>query len=128
MDKLIYPELSYKITGALFKTHNKLGKFCSEKQYCDFLEKCFKEKNINYIREKALPPLFIDEKPGRNKVDFLIENKIILEAKSKKIVTKDDYYQIKKYLTSLKLKLGILVNFRSAYLHPKRILNSAAKE
>ena len=128
MDKIIYPELSYKITGILFKTHNELGMHCSEKQYCDLIEKYLTEQKIAYNREQILPPIFEGEKPGRNKADFIVENKIVLEIKSKKIITKDDYYQTRKYLTVIHLKLGILVNFRSAYLHPKRILNSSVKE
>lgn len=128
MDKLIYPGLSYKIAGILFKVHNNLGKLCSEKQYSDLIEKYLRESNFLYEREKVLPPLFEGEKGGRNKADFIIEDKIILEIKSKRIISKDDYFQIRKYLNVLKLKLGILVNFRSSYLHPKRILNSSAKE
>lgn len=72
--------------------------------------------------------MFKEEREGRNKVDFLIENKVILEVKSKKIITKDDYFQRRRYLSVLNKKLGILVNFRSTYLHPKRILNSSVKE
>lgn len=78
---------------------------------------------MKYEREKILPPSFENEMRGRNKVDFFIENKIVLEVKAKRIITKDDYYQIRRYLDALNIKLGIIVNFRSNYLHPKRILN-----
>lgn len=125
MGKIIYPELSFKINRILFKAHNTLGRYCSESEYSDFVEKCLKESQLLFEREKILPPIFEGEKNGRNKVDFLIENKIILELKSKKIITKDDYYQVKRYLTALNKKLGILVNFRSTYIYPKRILNSS---
>ncbi|MBI5123059.1 GxxExxY protein [Candidatus Roizmanbacteria bacterium] len=123
MSKIIFPDLSFKINGILFKTHNHLGRYCSEKQYADFIEKCLKESQLKYKREKVLPPSFEGEKNGRNKVDFLIEDVIILELKSKKLISKDDYYQIKRYLVALNKKLGILVNFRSSYIYPKRILN-----
>jgi len=46
--KIIYPELSYKITGILFATHNELGQYAREKQYGDLLEKKFKEINEAY--------------------------------------------------------------------------------
>jgi len=127
-NKLIYPELSYKITGILFMVHNELGRFCNEKQYADAIEKYFKKFNLSYRREKILPPSFEEELKGRNKIDFLIENKIIVEIKAKRLLVREDYYQTKRYLVALNKKLGLLVNFRDKYLRPKRILNSAAKE
>ena len=126
-NKLIYPELSYKITGTLFKAHNDLGRFCNEKQYADALEGHFKKSKISYEREKILPKSFEAEKEGRNKVDFLIDGKIILEIKAKRLLIKEDYYQVRRYLSSLNKKLGLLVNFRDKYIKPRRILNSDVK-
>lgn len=122
-DKILYPELSYLICGLCFKVHNELGSFLSEKQYGDALENLFKINNINYSRESELPIIFEGEKSGHNITDFVIDNKIILEIKAKNMVTRDDYYQIKRYLISAKKELGILVNFRRNTLQPKRILN-----
>lgn len=126
--KLIYPELSYKITGILFAAHNELGRYRNEKQYADAIENYLKKYKIPYEREKILPSSFEGEEKGRNKVDFLIKNKIILEIKAKPFVSNDDYRQVRRYLVTLNRKLGILVNFRQRYIKPKRILNSLAKE
>ena len=125
--QLIYPKLSYKINRILFKVHNELGRFLNEKQYADAIEKYLLETNIQYEREKILPPSFRGETKGRNRIDFLIENKIILEIKTKRMLTKEDYYQLKRYLVTLNIKLGLLVNFRNQYLRPRRILNSSVK-
>ncbi len=127
-NKLIYPELSYKITGILFAVHNELGRFRNEKEYGDAIENYLRKFNMNYEREKILPPSFEQELKGRNKTDFLIDNKITLEIKTKRLLTRDDYYQTKRYLVALNKKLGLLVNFRDKYLKPKRILNSTAGE
>ncbi len=113
--QLVYPQLSYVIVGACFDAHNKLGQYAREKQYADFLEKYFKEKDIAYNRE-----LIVGE--TGNRVDFLIEEKIILELKAKECISRDDYFQIKRYLDALDMRLGILVNFRQNYIHPKRVL------
>lgn len=122
-EKVIYPELSYLICGFCFKAHNALGRFRNEKQYGDALEKFLKENNIPFIREFALPISFVGEEPRRNIVDFLVDDKIIVEFKTKRLLTKEDYYQLKRYLVSSKKKLGILINFRQQALSPKRILN-----
>ncbi len=122
MAELLHPDLSYKLNGILFKVHNELGQFRSEKEYGDLIENYFKESGINYEREKILPVSFENDQQ-RNRVDFLIEDKIILELKTKRFVEKEDYYQIKRYLEALNKPLGILVNFRRRYITPKRILN-----
>lgn len=125
--KIIYKELSFEINGICFQTQNELGRLCNEKQYCDKIEYLLKEAKLQYEREKILPIGFIGETPGRNKIDFLIENKIILEVKAKRILSRVDYYQVQRYLQALNLKLGILVNFRDEAIKPKRILNSLGK-
>lgn len=128
VNKVIYPELSYKIIGILFSVHNELGQYCNEKQYADKIEFYLTKFSIKYEREKILDASFVGEKPGRNKIDFLVEDKIILEIKVRTIITREDYYQVRRYLRALNKKLGILVNFRDKYIRPKRVLNSSFKE
>ena len=122
--KIFYPELSYLINGFLYKIHNRLGRFRNEKQYTDALEQIFRENDINYQREIPLPQSFKGERAGRNVPDFIIDDEIILDIKSKRLITKEDYYQMRRYLTSYKKKLGIIVNFRQLSLAPKRVLNT----
>jgi len=114
-NKLIYPELSYLITGMCFEVHNKLGRYAREKQYGDLLEEKLKEIKIPYKRESKIG------KTG-NTIDFLIDNKIILELKAKSFILKEDYYQTQRYLQILNIKLALLANFRNRYLKPIRII------
>ncbi len=122
---VIYPELSYKISGILFGVRKNLGRYKNEKQYCDAIEEELKKNKISYEREKILPESFDGEQKGRNKIDFLVEDRILLEIKAKPFITKEDYYQTRRYLDCLSKKLGILVNMRRYYINPKRILNSS---
>lgn len=122
-DKILYPELSYKVCGLCFSIHNKLGRFRNEKSYADALEQSFKDNRIKYSREYALKPSFIGEAKRRNVPDFIVEESVIIDLKAKRIILKEDYYQMKRYLTSSNKKLGLIINFRSKYLSPKRVLN-----
>jgi len=87
-----------------------------------------KKSGLKYEREKNLPKLFEGEKVNRNRIDFLIEDKIILELKCKRTVEKSDYYQLKRYLIVLNKKLGLLVNFRDKHIKPKRILTQIIRD
>ncbi|MBI4993175.1 MAG: GxxExxY protein [Candidatus Magasanikbacteria bacterium] len=113
--ELIYPELSYKITGILFTAHNEVGPYAREKQACDVIERLLQESKIKHRRECRVGD-------SGNITDFIIDNKIVLEAKSKRVLTRNDYEQIQRYLQETQLKLGILVNFRNQYLKPIRIV------
>ncbi len=122
-NKIIYKELSFLITGLLFKTHNALGRFGRERQYGDMFEKFLKEGKIDYEREKPLPVSGIDNQ-FTNRVDFAINNKLLVELKAKPIVTKEDYYQMNRYLNASNYRLGMIVNFRNRYLKPIRVIRS----
>lgn len=122
--KVLHPKLSYKICGLCFNIQNSLGRYRNEKQYADAFEYKLKENNIDYKREYALNISFNGEKEKRNVPDFIIENKVVVDFKAKRIITKEDYFQMKRYLASSSLELGLIINFRSKYINSKRVLNN----
>ena len=69
MAQLIYPKLSYKLTGLFYKIHNELGRFRNEKQYCEAFEKLLLINIISYQREKISQLNFMTKK---YKATFLI--------------------------------------------------------
>ncbi len=113
--KVLFPELSYRITGLLFSIHNELGMFARERQYGDLFEEKLKDNQICYSRELAISD-------SGNTVDFTIEEKIVIELKATPFLTRDSYRQIQNYLQQTGFKLGLLVNFRSKYIKPVRII------
>lgn len=121
--KLLYPDLSYKLVGIFFDIHNSIGRYARERQYGNILEEKLKELKIEYVRE------FRIGNTG-NVVDFSIENKILIELKAKRALLKEDFYQIQRYLQVTQYRLGLLVNFSSKYLNPKRLvrIDTIAKE
>ncbi len=115
MAEIIYPELSFKIVGLCFVVHNELGVYAKEKQYGDLLEEKLKQAKLSYVREQSI---------GRsgNIADFIVEGKILLELKAKRIITKEDYYQTQRYLQETRIKLALVINFRDRAIRPKRVI------
>ncbi len=112
---MIYKELSYKLNGILFATQNELGPYAREKQIGDVIERLLKENKVPYLRECPIGN-------SGNTLDFLIDNKIVLELKSVRVLSRNDYEQVQRYLQATQMKLGVLVNFRNQYLKPIRIV------
>ena len=117
--KVLFKELSYRLNGLMFKTHNDLGRFRREFQYCEYFEEQLKAELIPYRREHVLPAI----DASINRVDFLIDDEVLIDFKAKPFITKEDYYQMRRYLELAKKPLGMIVNFRQVYLSPKRVLN-----
>ncbi len=113
--ELIHPELSYTLVGICFDAHNERGRYARENQYGDFIEVKLKELKISYKREFRIGD-------SGDIVDFMIEGKILLELKAKRLITKEDYFQAQRYLQITGLPLCILVNFRQKYIQPKRVI------
>ena len=122
-EKVIYPELSYLLMGILFEVHNKLGTKYQEKHYQKAVEIKLKELNVPYKREVKVKIEFGNEELGKFFVDFVIDNKIVLETKKVWKITQDDIKQILRYLKATNLKLGIIANFRHKRLEFRRVLN-----
>lgn len=128
MAKLVHPELSYKIMGILFEVHNRLGNGFEEKYYQRAVEKLLKLDKIDYAKELKADISFEGDRIGKYFLDFLIDEKIIVELKTVPELLPIHFRQVRSYLKVKKLQLGILANFRSRKLTYKRILNPNVSE
>jgi len=122
--ELVHRELSYQLTGIFYSIHNGLGRNLLEKQYADAFEAELGKHRIPYEREARVSVRYQDMRLPAGVVDFIVENKIAVDIKAKKFITKEDYQQMLRYLKAKQFRLGLIVNFRSSYLKPKRVLNS----
>jgi len=122
-NKLIYPELSYRIIGLLFEIHNAIGGGHKEKYIQNAIAIEFAKNKIRFEKEVYCPLVYQKEKIGRYFFDFLIEDKIILEIKVGARFDRGNINQVYSYLQSKKLKLGIIANFTKQSVKFKRILN-----
>lgn len=121
-DKIIHKDLSYQIVGILINVYNKLGPGLREIQYQRALKREFSRHGLSFIEQVKLDLDYYGISLGTYRLDFLIENKIVLEIKSKAFFSVTDVRQVIAYLKKSHIDLGILAGFGGRSLKFKRIL------
>lgn len=77
--KYKYSEITGKILGCAMRVHSVLGPGFQEVIYQRCLEIEFKESKVSYEREKEMPIFYHDIEVGTRRVDFLVDNKVMVE-------------------------------------------------
>ncbi len=124
----LYPELTYKIRGAIFAVWGKLGPAFKESVYQKALEEEFKNRNISFVDQKRVDIFYGKKKIGIYKPDFVIDDKILIEIKVLPRITGLEEKQIWYYLKGTNYKLALLINFGSQKLQIKRWIYDKARE
>ena len=124
MAELLYEDESYKIRGACFKVYNTLGGGIQEKVIERALLKELLAKELEVKTQVRIDIFYQGEKIGTYIPDLVVNDKIVIEVKSKPALTKEDEKQFWGYLKNSKYKLGFLVNFSPVELIIKRFIHT----
>jgi GxxExxY protein len=120
-------ELTHKIIGAAMEVHNHLGNGFQEVVYQRALAIELYLQKINFTREHEMPLQYKGYDVGKRRVDFFIEDKIMLEIKA--VIDLEDVHlaQAMNYVEAYNLEIGLLINFGSKSLQFKRVHNNKIK-
>lgn len=121
-DKVIYKELSYKIVRILFDVYNDLGYGYQEKYYERALDKYFTANKLKFKRQVPFKIAVKGEVIGKYYLDFLIEDKVIVEIKKGNYFARRNIEQVKAYLKITGMNLAILANFTPSGVKIFRVL------
>jgi len=108
---LLYGDITRKVIGAAFRVHNSLGKGLSEKVYEQAMMNSVQDLGLHVEHQKALPVFFENSKVGEQIVDLLVDNKVIVELKAVRQLSKDHLSQLLGYLKNTRFQVGLLINF-----------------
>ncbi len=122
-NKLLFPELSYKVNGVMFDVYKQLGPGHHEKYYQKAIAIGLKREKIKFEEQYYVPLKMDDEIVGKYFLDFLVEDTVVVEIKRGKLVPIKNIQQTKQYLSALGLKLAIIVSFTYDGAVINRILN-----
>ena len=86
-EKIIYKDLSYKITGLAMEVHSKLGYGFLEKIYENAMMVLLRREGIHAKQQAPITVYFEGKVVGDYYADFLVEDKIMLELKAIEKIT-----------------------------------------
>ena len=124
---LLYEDVSYKIRGACFGVFNVLGGGIREKIPERALLKELRDQGLGVENQARIDVLYKGEKIGAYIPDFVVENAVIIEIKSKPFLYKTDEKQFWGYLKGSRFQLGFLVNFGPQRVDVKRFVHTGKK-
>ena len=109
------------------KVHSALGNGFQEVIYQRALEIKMHFESLAFEREKELLIFYRDQIIGTRRVDFYVENQVMVELKA--IVTLEDVHlaQAINYLEAYNIQTGLLINFGTTSLTFKRLTNKKYK-
>ena len=123
MKDLLYKDECYHLVGLCMEVHKELGKGHSEAVYKDALVVELNRAVIPFTREQEFEIRYKDIiLPHHYFADFVIDGKILFEAKAVECLCDAHVKQVLNYLAASKLRLGLLVNFGADSLEWKRIV------
>ncbi len=118
-----YEELTHKIIGCAMKVHSTLGNGFQEVIYQRALAIEMENQGLGFQREMEMSIFYEGVDIGTRRVDFFVEDIIMVELKA--LIKLEDVHlaQAMNYCQAYDLPIGLLINFGSKSLEFKRVYN-----
>jgi GxxExxY protein len=122
-EPLLYSDITEKVIGAAIDVHNELGSGFLEAVYEEALCLELTKRGVHYRNQEELS---INYKGitlrHKYRADFIVEEKVIVDAKAISGLTEIDEAQVFNYLKATKIKVGLLLNFGTRSMEWKRLI------
>ena len=118
--------LTEAIIGAAIEVHRELGPGLTENLCEEALCHELDLRGIAYKRQVPVAVTYKAKRIGDNRIDLIVEDRVIVELKSCESLNNVHRAQLICYLRIKKLKVGLLINFNVAMLRDgvKRVVLS----
>ena len=118
-----HEDLTRKIIGCAMEVHKQLGNGFQEVIYQRAMAIEMQIQGLEYSREHEMQIQYKSHEIGTRRVDFFVENVIMVELKA--IINLEDVHlaQAMNYVEAYNLEIGLLINFGSKSLQFKRVHN-----
>lgn len=110
-DELLEDPLTYSVIGAFFDVYNTLGFGFLEHIYVMALERELVGRSHTVAREVGVRVWYKGEALGHQRIDMIIDDKLVVETKAAYELHKGAQRQLYNYLRATNLKVGLLLHF-----------------
>ncbi len=104
-------EKTERIISCAIEVHSTLGPGLLESIYEEALAQEFMLRGVAYEKQKAISLKYKGADIGKHRIDYLVENEIVLELKAVEAMNKIYEAQLLTYLRAMNKRVGLLINF-----------------
>lgn len=115
--------LTHKIIGCAMQVHSTLGNGFQEVVYQRALAIEFSFQGLEFKREMEMDLFYRNQHIGTRRVDFFVEEKVMVEIKAIEKLEDVHKAQAINYCEAYNISDGLLINFGSKSLDFKRVYN-----
>ncbi len=126
-EQLKYQDLTRRIIKCAMAVHRELGNGFQEIFYQKALDIEFELEGLKFNREFDMYIFYRNQKIGTRRVDFYVEELIMVELKAVIKLEEAHLAQGLNYLEASNNEIGLLINFGSKSLEFKRLYNKKYK-
>ena len=119
-----YNKITERIIGSAMRVHTILGTGFQEVIYQRSLAVEMEREGLVFGRELEMPLYYKGVDVGSRRVDFLVEDGVLVELKALHELTPTHHAQIINYLEAYRLEVGLLINFGEPSLRFKRFVKN----
>ena len=120
-------KLTHKIIGCAMEVHNQLGNGFQEVVYQRSLAIEFGLQGLAFERELEMELLYKNENVGTRRVDFFVEDLVMVEIKAIEKLEGVHKAQAINYCEAYHIADGLLINFGAERLQYHRVFNKNLK-
>ena len=119
-----YSDITRKIIGSAMRVHSSLGNGFQEVIYQRAMAIEMAKQGLSFQRELEMQIFYEGHDIGTRRVDFFVENKIMVELKAVTRLEDVHLAQAINYLEAYNMEVGLLLNFGAKSLEFRRLANS----
>ena len=123
----LHSELTGKIIGCAMEVHRVLGSGFQEVIYQRALAIEMAQQGLAFSREHEMQISYKGAEIGTRRVDFFVEEKVMVEIKAVAQLEDVHLAQAINYLEAYGLEVGLLINFGARSLQFKRVMKPVKK-